>query len=195
MFSSALGPCLMAIINFLFFASWQKSISFHLTEIHASRRYRIFLCLTAKINFFPPDGNSRLTAISIFLRLTARIDFICLTAIHASRRYRFFLCLTAKIDFFPPDGDSRLTAISIFLCLTAKIDFICLTAIHASRRCCRDFALSGSRFACRLVLFKRLSLVNARGCHFPGSKPVDCCLLAMFKLLRAERLLHNIPSA
>jgi hypothetical protein len=66
----------------------------------------IFLCLTARINFFLPDGNSRLTAISIF-----------------------FLCLTEKIDFFLPDGDSCLTAISIFLCLMARIGCICLTAI------------------------------------------------------------------
>ncbi len=139
----------------------------------------------AKIHFFPPDSDSRLTAISISsLPHGKKLISFRLTAIHASRRYRFLLCLTAKIDFFPPDGDSRLTAISIFLCLTAKIDFICLTAIHASRRCCcRGFALSGSRFACRLALFKTLSSVNAQGCHFPGSKPVDCCLLAVFKLL------------
>jgi hypothetical protein len=103
--------------------------------------------------------------------------------IHASRRYQFFLCLTAKIDFFLPDGDSCLTAISIFLCLTARIGFIRLMAIHASRQCFQGFALSGSRFACRLALFKTLSLVNARGCHFPGSKPVDCRLLAVFELL------------
>jgi hypothetical protein len=42
------------------------------------------------------------------------------------------------------------------------------------------------------VLYKVL-LVNKRGCCFLGSKPIDCCLLAMFKLLRAERPLHNIP--
>ncbi len=121
------------IIDF-FFASRQELISFRLTAIHASRRYRFFLCLTARIDFIPPDGDSRLTAISIFLCLTARIDFLCLTAIHASRRYRFFLCLTEKIDFFPPDGDLCITAILIFLCLTARIGFIRLTAIHTSRR-------------------------------------------------------------
>jgi hypothetical protein len=149
-------------------------------------RSQFFHC--CDINFSSPHGDNQ-----FFLRLTAIIDFFFaswqesisfrLTAIHASRRYQFFLCLTAKIDFFPPDGDSRLTAISIFLCLTARIGFIRLTAIHASRRCFLDFALSGSRFACRLELFKTLSSVNARGCHFPGSKPVDCCLLAVFELL------------
>jgi hypothetical protein len=49
-----------------FFASWQKLISFRLTGIHTSRRYQFFLCLMAKIDFFLPDGNSRLTGISIF---------------------------------------------------------------------------------------------------------------------------------
>jgi hypothetical protein len=129
-------------------------ISFRLTTIHASRRYQFFLCLTAKIDFFPPDGDSRLTAILIFFFASwQKLISFRLTAIHASQRYRFFLCLTAKIDFFPPDGDSCLMAISIFLRLTARIDFICLTTIHASRQCCRGFALSGSRFACRLALF------------------------------------------
>ncbi len=85
-------------------------------------------------------------------------------------------CHRREVDFF-------IAAISIFLCLTARIGFIRLTAIHASRRCFQGFALSGSRFACRLALFKTLSSVNVRGCHFPGSKPVDCCLLAVFKLL------------
>jgi hypothetical protein len=31
-----------------------------------------------------------------------------------------------------------------------------------------------------------------QGCCFLGSKPVDCCLLAMFKILQAEWPLHNI---
>jgi hypothetical protein len=37
--------------NQFFFASWQESISFRLTAIRATRRYRFFLCLTAIINF------------------------------------------------------------------------------------------------------------------------------------------------
>jgi hypothetical protein len=71
---------------------------------------QFFLRLTAIIDFslphsknqfHPPDGDSRLTAISIF------------SSPHGDNR--FFLCLTARIDFIPPYGDSRpITGLSIF---------------------------------------------------------------------------------
>jgi hypothetical protein len=86
-----------------FFASRQESISFRLMAIHASRRlsifslphgknqfhsalwqftphgnYRFFLCLTARIDFIPPDGNLLHTALSIF------------SSPHGNNR--FFLC-------------------------------------------------------------------------------------------------------
>jgi hypothetical protein len=35
-------------------------------RIFSLPQYQFFLCLTAKIDFFPPDSDSRLTAISIF---------------------------------------------------------------------------------------------------------------------------------
>ncbi len=79
---------------------------------HASRRLSIFLCLLARIDFIPPYGDSRLTAI---------IDF--------------FLCLTARINFIPPYGNSRLTAIINFFFASRQesISFR-LTAIRATRR-------------------------------------------------------------
>jgi hypothetical protein len=59
----------------------------------------------------PPRGdiNFLFTSkrLSIFLCLTARIDFISLTAIHTSRRYQFSLCLTAIIDFSLPHGKNQ----------------------------------------------------------------------------------------
>jgi hypothetical protein len=63
--------------------------------ILASRRYRFFLCLTAKIDFFPPDGDSRLMGIIDFSLSQGDIDF---ALPHGKNR------------FHPPDGDSRLTA-------------------------------------------------------------------------------------
>jgi hypothetical protein len=68
----------MARINFI-----------RLMAIHASQQYQFLLCLTAKIDFFPPDGDSRLTAILIF------------SLPHGKNR------------FHPPDDNSRLTAIPI----------------------------------------------------------------------------------
>ncbi len=86
-----------------------------------------------KNRFHLPDGNSRLTAISTFLCLMARIDFICLTAIHTSRRYQFFFASRQELVSsawrrFTPHGDINFLfasrGLSIFLCLSARIDFI-----------------------------------------------------------------------
>ncbi len=61
------------------------------------------------------------------------------------------------------------------------------------QQCCRGFAAADSHiFAYRPALFLTLSLVNVQGCHFLGSKPVNCCLLAMFELFWAEWPLRNI---
>jgi hypothetical protein len=74
-FSSALWPCLTAISIF--------------SSPHGNDR--IFLCLSARIDFIPPYGDSRLTAMIEFF-FASRQESISfrLTAIHASRRYRFF---------------------------------------------------------------------------------------------------------
>ncbi len=71
--------------------------------------FSIFLCLSARIDFIPPDGDSRLTGISISLRLTVIINLSlphgknqfhsAYTMIHATRRYQFSLCLTAILNF------------------------------------------------------------------------------------------------
>jgi hypothetical protein len=149
----------------------------------ASRQESIFLCLTARINFIPPDGDSRLTAISIFPSPHSDNRFFFasqqesisfrLTAIHASRRYQFFLRLTAIIDFslphgtnrfHPPDGDSRLTAMPIFSSPHGDNKFFFasrqesisfrLTAIHApSRR---------YRFSLRLTAIIDFSLPHGK---------------------------------
>ncbi len=58
--------------------------------IHASRRYRFFLRLTAIIDFSLPHGKNRFHSAYM--------------AIHASRWYRFSLRLTAIIDFSLPHG-------------------------------------------------------------------------------------------
>jgi hypothetical protein len=86
----------------------------------------------ARTDFIPPDGDSRLTAISIF------------SLPHGDNQF-FFLCLMARIDFIPPYGDSHpITAISIFslphgdnrFYFPSRQESISfrLTAIHASQR-------------------------------------------------------------
>jgi hypothetical protein len=51
------------------------------------------------------------------------------------------------------------------------------------QRCCQGFAAADLHiFAQQPALLLTFSSVNAQGCHFLGSKPVDCCLLAMFEL-------------
>jgi hypothetical protein len=84
-----------AAISIFFFTSW---------------RYRFFLCLTAKIDFFPPDGNSCLTAILIFslphgdnrFFFASRQKLISfrLTVILASWRYQFFFASRQKLISF-----------------------------------------------------------------------------------------------
>ncbi len=112
-----------------------------------------------EVDFFIAAKSTFSSPRSRFFHRRAVDFFIAAKLIFSSPRYRFFFA-------------SRQELISF-----------CLTAIHTSRQCFRGFALSGSRFACRPALFKMLSSVNARGCHFPGSKPVDCCLIAVFELL------------
>ncbi len=80
---------------------------------HGDNRFFV-LCLTARIDFIPPDGDSRLTAISIFSSphgdnqffFASRQELISfrLMAIRATRRYQFFLRLTAIINFFFAPG-------------------------------------------------------------------------------------------
>jgi hypothetical protein len=77
-------------------------------------------------------------------------------------------------QFHPPDGDSRLTAISIFLSLHGDNRFFFLGLTVACWPCSSSFKLNGF---CMIFL-----------------RP-DCRLLAMFKLLQAERPLHDIPLA
>jgi hypothetical protein len=109
---------------------------------HGNNRFFI-LCLTAIIDFIPPDGDSRLTAISIFSSPHGNNRFffasrqepisLRLTVIHASRRYQFSLRLTAIINFSWPHGKNqfhsaymaiRATLLYRFsLRLTAIIDF------------------------------------------------------------------------
>ncbi len=122
-FSSALRPRLTAILIFssphgdyqFFFASRQELISFRLMAIHASRQLSIFCCLLARIDFIPPYGDSRLTAIIDFsLPLGKNRFHSALWQFTPHGNNRFFLCLTARIDFIPPDGDSRHTALLIF---------------------------------------------------------------------------------
>ncbi len=62
---------------------------------------RLFLCLTARIDFIPPYGDSRLTAIIVFFFASWQesISFR-LTAIHASRQYRFSYHFTVIIDLY-----------------------------------------------------------------------------------------------
>jgi hypothetical protein len=97
-----------------------------------------------KNRFHLPDGDSYLTAISIFLCLTARIGFIRLTAIHASRRYQFSLRLTGIINFSLPLGKNRFYSALwqftphgdyqfFFASRQESISFR-LMAIHASQR-------------------------------------------------------------
>jgi hypothetical protein len=82
----------------------------------------------ARINFILPDGNSRLMAISIFLRFTAIIDF---SLPHG------------KNQFYLPDGDSRLTGILIFLSLHSDNQFFFLSLIVACSPCLSSFELNG----------------------------------------------------
>ncbi len=97
-FSSALRLRLTAVIDF----------------IHASRRLSIFLCLSARIDFIPPYGDSRLTSIINFSLPLGKNRFSALWRFTPHGENRFFLCLTARIHFIPPYGDSRLTAIINF---------------------------------------------------------------------------------
>ncbi len=105
-------------------------IFFGLATMPHGNNWYFILCLTARVDFILPDGNSRLTAISIFssphgdnlfffASWQEPISF-CLTAIHASRWYRISLCLMAIIHFSWPHGKNQFHS--------------AYTAIHATRR-------------------------------------------------------------
>ncbi len=115
-------------------------IFFGLAAMPHSDNQFFILCLTARIDFILPDGNSPLTAISIFSSPHGDNQFffasrqepisLHLTAIHASRQYQFSLCLTAIINFSWPHGKNQFHSTYMAIRATRGYQFsLCLTAI------------------------------------------------------------------
>jgi hypothetical protein len=70
----------------------------------------------AIIDFFPPDGDSRLTAILIFSLPHSKIDFFPPDGNSRLTAIINFSLPHGKNRFHPPDGDSRLTAMLLRFC-------------------------------------------------------------------------------
>jgi hypothetical protein len=107
-FSSALWPCLTAIINFSLPHGKNRFHSAY-TAIHASRRYWFSLRLTAIINFSLPHGKNQFH--SAWRRFTPHGD-INFSLPHGDNRI-FFASRQESISF-PLHGNLHHTALSIF---------------------------------------------------------------------------------